>query len=224
MTSSTGSEVFVHARLPDGATAVVGRYRFRRDRGDRNLGEFRYAGSWARNEHGRAFPLDPVNLPLSAQTVLHHQARRSLRRARGHDARSLGPAAAPAHPPRSAMSPARSAAVRPATSGSAAWHSRRPRSRRRRRAGSCRSARGRRSRTLSIASCAAQDADPKLIALYRAGQSLGGVRPKAVVEHDGQLWIAKFARHDDEIDECAAEHATMRLAARCGIRRRAKPS
>ena len=63
-----------------------------------------------------------------------------------------------------------------------------------------------------------QDADPKLAALYRAGQSLGGARPKAVVEHDGHLWIAKFQRHDDEIDECAAEHATMRLAASCGIR------
>jgi serine/threonine-protein kinase HipA len=46
-----------------------------------------------------------------------------------------------------------------------------------------------------------EDADPKFLALYRAGASLGGVRPKAVVEHDGQLWIAKFARHDDDIDE-----------------------
>ena len=44
------------------------------------------------------------------------------------------------------------------------------------------------------------------------------MRPKAVIEHDGLLWIAKFQRHDDEIDQCAAEHATMRLAAHCGIR------
>jgi serine/threonine-protein kinase HipA len=62
---STGSEVFVHARFVDGTTAVVGRYRFRRDRSDSNIGEFRYAGSWLRNAHGRAFALDPVNLPLS---------------------------------------------------------------------------------------------------------------------------------------------------------------
>jgi serine/threonine-protein kinase HipA len=61
------------------------------------------------------------------------------------------------------------------------------------------------------------DTDPKLLALYRAGQSLGGVRPKAVIEHKEQLWIGKFQRHDDEIDECAAEHATMRLSGACGI-------
>jgi hypothetical protein len=65
---STGSEVFVHARFVDGTTAVVGRYRFRRDQGDSNIGEFRYAGSWLRNAHKRAFALDPVNLPLSTQT------------------------------------------------------------------------------------------------------------------------------------------------------------
>ena len=60
-------------------------------------------------------------------------------------------------------------------------------------------------------------ADPKLERLYRAGRSLGGARPKAVIEHDGAHWIAKFQRHDDEIDQCAAEHATMHLASRCGI-------
>src|SRR5436305_15209653 len=48
--------------------------------------------------------------------------------------------------------------------------------------------------------------DPKLERLYRAGRSLGGARPKAVIERDGVVWIAKFARHDDEIDQCAAEH------------------
>jgi len=29
------------------------------------------------------------------------------------------------------------------------------------------------------------------------GSSLGGARPKAVVEDDGALWIAKFNRQDD---------------------------
>jgi serine/threonine-protein kinase HipA len=53
--------------------------------------------------------------------------------------------------------------------------------------------------------------------LYRAGRSLGGARPKASVEYDGSLWIAKFQKADDEWDQCAAEHAAMRLAADCGI-------
>src|SRR5262245_47169593 len=68
MTSSTASEVFVHARWPDGGSAVTGRYRFARDLRDRNIGEFRYTRSWLRNEHGRSFPLDPVNLPLAGGT------------------------------------------------------------------------------------------------------------------------------------------------------------
>ena len=54
--------------MADGTTAVVGRYRFERDRSDRNVGEFRYTASWARNDHGRAFALDPVNLPLMTET------------------------------------------------------------------------------------------------------------------------------------------------------------
>src|SRR3984893_6885646 len=68
---STDSEVFVHARFVDGTTAVVGPSRLPRaprDRGNGNIGEFRYAGSWLRDAHKRAFALDPVNLPLSTQT------------------------------------------------------------------------------------------------------------------------------------------------------------
>jgi hypothetical protein len=46
---------------------------------------------------------------------------------------------------------------------------------------------------------------------------MGGAKPKAVVEDDGSLWIAKFERKTDTFDQCGSEHATMRLAARCGI-------
>jgi serine/threonine-protein kinase HipA len=53
--------------------------------------------------------------------------------------------------------------------------------------------------------------------LWRAGRSLGGARPKASVEYEGGLWIAKFQKADDDFDQCAAEHAAMRLAAACGI-------
>ena len=83
---STASEVFVHARLPDGSSALTGRFRFARDLADRNVGEFRYAASWLRNEHGRSFPLDPVNLPLSPDNLPHHRPRRPVRRARRHHA------------------------------------------------------------------------------------------------------------------------------------------
>lgn len=58
------------------------------------------------------------------------------------------------------------------------------------------------------------DADIRLIA---PGSSLGGVRPKTVVIHEGSEHIAKFARPDDLFDVPRAEYATMRLAHRAGI-------
>jgi serine/threonine-protein kinase HipA len=215
MMTSTASDVFVHARMPDGTTAVVGRYRFQHDRLDRNLGEFSYAGSWLRNEHGRSFPLDPVNLPLSSETFfttkrgglpgvladttpdrwgqrLLHLTRQSpmstsnLLLATGDE--RVGCLAFSQSP----QPPAAAPSFLPF---------------------------GTRAQIANAFDriVKGEDADPKFLALYRAGASLGGVRPKAVVEHDGHLWIAKFSRHDDEIDQCAAEHATMRLAAICDI-------
>ena len=48
--------------------------------------------------------------------------------------------------------------------------------------------------------------------------SLGGARPKASVEGDGKLWIAKFTSSDDRRAVERAEIATLRLAAKCGLR------
>ncbi|SEB19906.1 type II toxin-antitoxin system HipA family toxin [Variovorax sp. YR216] len=50
----------------------------------------------------------------------------------------------------------------------------------------------------------------------RPGVSLGGARPKSVVEIDGHPWLVKFAEGEPE-DTPLIEHATMSLAARCGI-------
>lgn len=58
------------------------------------------------------------------------------------------------------------------------------------------------------------DADIRLLA---PGSSLGGVRPKTVVMHDGVEHIAKFARPDDVFDVPAVEYATMCLAHAAGI-------
>ena len=215
MMSSTVSEVFVHARWADGSSNLVGRCRVRHDRSDRNLGEFRYAGSWLRNEHGRAFALDPINLPLSAETFftgrrgglpgvladttpdrwgqrLVRLTNRDLMSpcdwllATGDERVGCLAFSPTAEPPPAAPSFLPFGALPQIADAFD------------------RIARG-------------EDADPKLAGLYRAGASLGGVRPKAMVAHADRLWIAKFQRHDDDIDQCAAEHATMRLAAECGI-------
>jgi hypothetical protein len=63
----------LHVRAGFKPVLTYDRPYFRRDQSDSNIGEFRYAGSWLRNAHGRAFALDPVNLPLSTQTFFATQ-------------------------------------------------------------------------------------------------------------------------------------------------------
>jgi serine/threonine-protein kinase HipA len=53
--------------------------------------------------------------------------------------------------------------------------------------------------------------------LLRLGTSMGGARPKAVVEDDGALWIAKFNRPDDPWNVARVEHAMLTLARECGL-------
>ena len=54
-------------------------------------------------------------------------------------------------------------------------------------------------------------------ALMDGGTSMGGARPKAVVEDDGALWIAKFNRPDDKWNHARVERAMLILARECGI-------
>jgi serine/threonine-protein kinase HipA len=49
------------------------------------------------------------------------------------------------------------------------------------------------------------------------GTSMGGARPKCVVEDHEGLWIAKFNRPDDKWNNARVEHAMLVLARTCGI-------
>lgn len=53
--------------------------------------------------------------------------------------------------------------------------------------------------------------------LLNGGTSMGGARPKAVVEDEDGLWIAKFNRKDDKWNEAKVERAMLVLARACGI-------
>jgi serine/threonine-protein kinase HipA len=53
--------------------------------------------------------------------------------------------------------------------------------------------------------------------LLLLGTSMGGARPKAVVESDSGLWMAKFSRFDDRWNYPRVEHAMLELARQCGI-------
>ena len=61
------------------------------------------------------------------------------------------------------------------------------------------------------------DAAGQVRRLLNAGTSMGGARPKAVVEDDGALWIAKFNAKGDAWNNARVEHAMLLLARACGL-------
>ena len=60
-------------------------------------------------------------------------------------------------------------------------------------------------------------AEPQVEELLLLGTSMGGARPKAVVEDEEGLWLAKFNRDDDRWNMARVEAAMLRLARACGI-------
>lgn len=53
--------------------------------------------------------------------------------------------------------------------------------------------------------------------LLLLGTSMGGARPKAVVEDADGLWLAKFNKPDDRWNHARVEHAMLRLGRVCGL-------
>lgn len=50
------------------------------------------------------------------------------------------------------------------------------------------------------------------------GSSVGGARPKTVIQEDGVTWLAKFPQRGDPWCNATVEGGMLRLAAECGIR------
>ena len=209
-------DAFVHARFADGETLIVGRYQFARSDIGRPHGEFRYVGSWYRNDHGRAFALDPVNLPLSDELFVTTKRTGLFGPLADTTPDAWGRRLVKLERPTAILSPVDwllatdddrvgclAFSPTPVLPSSRAAH-------------------------LGAALLAdiaeafekierGEPANPLSEQIYRAGRSLGGVRPKAVVDVDSQLWIAKFQMRDDAFDHCGAEHAAMAMAKLCGI-------
>ena len=53
--------------------------------------------------------------------------------------------------------------------------------------------------------------------LFLIGTSMGGARPKAVIQDSDALWVAKFAHPSDRYDMALTEHLALKLAQACGI-------
>ena len=49
------------------------------------------------------------------------------------------------------------------------------------------------------------------------GTSMGGARPKSVVEDEDGLWIAKLRHPEDKWNDARVEHAVLVLARKCGL-------
>jgi serine/threonine-protein kinase HipA len=58
---------------------------------------------------------------------------------------------------------------------------------------------------------------PQVQDLLLLGTSMGGARPKAVIQDNKALWMAKFSRPDDRWNHPRVEHAMLRLAQQCGV-------
>ena len=58
---------------------------------------------------------------------------------------------------------------------------------------------------------------PEILERLEPGTSMGGARPKASVEHEHALWLAKFAERRDRMNVQRIEHATLELARRAGL-------
>lgn len=59
---------------------------------------------------------------------------------------------------------------------------------------------------------------PQIAELIQPGTSLGGARPKNVVETEEGLWIAKFPENGDRWNNTRVEAAMLALARECGLR------
>ena len=64
---------------------------------------------------------------------------------------------------------------------------------------------------------AGNEVDQSLEPYFFHGSGLGGARPKTLIEHEGRGWIAKFNRESDLVDMCRVEYATMLMARVAGI-------
>jgi serine/threonine-protein kinase HipA len=59
---------------------------------------------------------------------------------------------------------------------------------------------------------------PQVSDLVNPGSSMGGARPKNVVEDEEDLWVAKFPARGDRWNNAAVECGMLRLAGECGLR------
>lgn len=203
------TQAYVFACQPDGKSALAGTVAL-----NQTAGSFTYSSSWLTQD--RAYPLDPVNLPLSdaPHTVRNQNRVHPVFSDAGPD--DWGTQVLLAGHTRL---PANEIERLLATSGHGVG---------------CLQFSLSRSQPKTIKPVptidlleelqqAAQQiienkpVDPVLLAILMPASSLGGARPKVTLSKDEHTYLAKFSRPNDPFNTPRVEYATMLLAQKCGI-------
>lgn len=219
MTSNPASECFVYITLPGGVTAVTaGRFVLSTTRTGTPFGQFVYGKSYLQNPS--ALPIDPVELHLSEKTYETVQLNGVFGALRDSGPDFWGRLVIEKHAGVTKLGEIdyllQSADDRAGALGFGL--------------GTVPPAPLRKfNQTLDLeklqqlAEALLKDEIPKDPAatqveeLLLLGTSMGGARPKAVVQDDDGLWLAKFNKPDDRWSHPRVEHAMLRLARQCGI-------
>ena len=220
MNSKSPTECFVYITLPGATEAVTAaRFELTKNRADAPLGRFVYGKSYL--ERNDAVPFDPVELGLASrvyETTALNGVFGALRDA-GPD--SWGRRVIERHAGKTMLGELDYLLHSPDDRAGALGFGLGPKPPAPQRAF---------NKTIILAKLQAiADAiiadeelppDPEITQaqeLLLVGTSMGGARPKAVVDDDGALWMAKFNRTDDRWNNTRVEHAMLRLARECGL-------
>lgn len=205
-------KLFVHADLGDGTTVLAGQLLI-----DDARGRFKYARAYLDNP--RAFALDPINLPLTAD--IHNNprtretpgvfgvlidagpdewGRRQLSKTRKPPPvthvefllAASGEGVGALHFTAKIKDKPKPAPARPFENLVHLQH-------------------------IAADIEAGREVDQNLSPFFFHGSGLGGARPKTLIEQDDRYWIAKFGRDSDLVDMCKVEYASMIMARAAGI-------
>ena len=205
-------KLYVHADLGDGEIVLAGQLIV-----DDKLGRFKYAKAYIANP--RAFPLDPINLPLTEEIQSKQRTRetpamfgvlidagpdewgrRWLTKTRQPPPvtqiefllAASGEGVGALHFTGNLGDPVRPVPERPFENLVHLQH-------------------------VAADIEAGKEVDRSLEPYFFHGSGIGGARPKSLIEHEGREWIAKFNRDSDLVDMCRVELASMRMARDAGI-------
>jgi serine/threonine-protein kinase HipA len=213
MTSKAGTECFVYMTLPGDAESVAaGKFELTRDRRGTPLGRFVYGKSYLAS--GNAVAIDPIELKLSGETYETVRLNGVFGALRDSCPDYWGRHVIEKH-----------AGVAELGELDYLFHSADDR------AGALGfglnqqpPSAGRKfnkiiklAKLQEIAEALMCEEEVKTEDLILIGTSMGGARPKAVIEDNDGLWIAKFNCPDDRWNNTRVERAMLELARTCGI-------